>query len=508
MTKGTEEFLVESTPVIDLRKHGLSASGDQSSSANDGPENWSSEKTEVYVDSDDDSTSACLVSSNGESYPITTFPFVLGRGNECDLVLNGKGVSRKHVEIVFQSGRFVVNDLESLNGIKINGYKVNRVILEEGDEIKLGEVALAFSNGGEAKELPIKTKPARDKSKTKSSEAEVDPFDTGSKKYLKFGAFAAGLILLGGGGYFGLQQYSNSNQAPAGQIIVSSSSPASGSSTNTSQSQASPSSATDEEVTALPSAAPPPSIAAPPPSLATIGVTPRIKSDTDGTGGSSASIQEREPAKPKAEVVRYKKTDEAKALLSKADSKYLSGDADALFKAMTVYENDSKIPSSVRNSLKSKHESLARLYANYTAGKKAYVGGDKSEAFRSWSAFLEKEKSMFRSKRSVYADQVASKVIEVYVAKGNEASQAGEHHKAYQLWDKANKLGDSVAAKIAIDNAHTKARQLYRKALRLEYVNSTQAKELWEEVVQLVPAGTEYHTKASSKLAWYEKWGA
>jgi hypothetical protein len=50
--------------------------------------------------------------------------------------------------------------------------------------------------------------------------------------------------------------------------------------------------------------------------------------------------------------------------------------------------------------------------------------------------------------------------------------------------------------------------QLYRQALRLEYVNTSKAKALWMEVTELLPPGTEYNTKASAKLAWYDKWGA
>ena len=141
MSKKSEEFAVESTPVIDLSKHMLS-DGPENFSANDPLESWDNEKTEVYVDSDDDTGNAALLDNEGNRHPITAFPYTLGRGNECDFVLNGKGVSRKHAEIVFQSGRFVINDLQSLNGIKVNGYKVNRVILEECDAIKLWEVFL------------------------------------------------------------------------------------------------------------------------------------------------------------------------------------------------------------------------------------------------------------------------------------------------------------------------------------------------------------------------------
>ncbi len=50
--------------------------------------------------------------------------------------------------------------------------------------------------------------------------------------------------------------------------------------------------------------------------------------------------------------------------------------------------------------------------------------------------------------------------------------------------------------------------RLYRKALRLEYVNTKQAMQIWQEVVGLVPPGNEYHTKSSSNLVWYQRWRA
>ena len=90
----------------------------------------------------------------------------------------------------------------------------------------------------------------------------------------------------------------------------------------------------------------------------------------------------------------------------------------------------------------------------------------------------------------------------------NEAAKSGKSQDAYKNWQKALSYGDSVAARIAIDAANQKSQQLYRQALRLEYVNADRAKELWREVLTLVPPGTEYYTKASSKLAWYDKWGS
>lgn len=479
MKQGSDNFAPESTPVIDLRKNGLPSSID--SSANDPSQNWDNDKTEVYMDSDEEDAAASLIDAEGESHPITAFPYIMGRGTECDLVLSGKGLSRKHVEIVFQSGRFVINDLDSLNGLKVNGYKVSRVILEEGDAIKLGEVHLTFTSGD-----------AQIAADDGALEAPAsDPFGAGSpKKAVKLIGAAFGVALLIGGGLFAY----TSMQAiqPTGQIVqVKPQSKASSPQVK----QAAPSVAAIAEKPV--DISPPKPISAPPPSIS---IKPALKKPKVLEPSMVA-------VKPKPKPKVSKNLAAANRVLSSANSRYLDGDADSLFAEMIMYKNDSKLPSSLRTKLKSKHETLATVYSDYIKGQKAYAQNNLDGAFNYWTRFLEKEGRIYSKSRSLYADQVVLRVVDEYVTKGNKASQSGDHHKAYQMWQKAVKLGDSVAAKIAMDSVNAKSKQLYRKALRLEYVNASRAKALWQEVVSLVPPGTEYYTKASSKLAWYERWG-
>ncbi|MCG8536735.1 MAG: hypothetical protein MI808_16725, partial [Pseudomonadales bacterium] len=143
-----------------------------------------------------------------------------------------------------------------------------------------------------------------------------------------------------------------------------------------------------------------------------------------------------------------------------------------------------------------------------TEAQSAFNSGDKNTAFSLWTDFMAREQKLYDGRKSSYSKQIAGKVVDEYVNKGNIASSNGDYHSAYNYWQKAVSLGDSAPAKIAIDNLTTRAQQLYRQALRLEYVNSNKAKSMWREVTNLLPPGTEYHTKASSKLAWYEKWGS
>jgi hypothetical protein len=50
---------------------------------------------------------------------------VMGRSRDCDLVLEDPNVSRKHAEVRPSGGSWVVRDLGSTNGIRVNGRKLD-----------------------------------------------------------------------------------------------------------------------------------------------------------------------------------------------------------------------------------------------------------------------------------------------------------------------------------------------------------------------------------------------
>ena len=75
---------------------------------------------------------------------ITGDPFVIGRSRECDLVLDDPNVSRRHAELRREDDGWVVQDLGSTNGIKLNGKRSRGGRLNPGDEITLGVSRLTF----------------------------------------------------------------------------------------------------------------------------------------------------------------------------------------------------------------------------------------------------------------------------------------------------------------------------------------------------------------------------
>jgi hypothetical protein len=62
----------------------------------------------------------------------------IGRGEECDLVLDEREVSRQHIRIYKQDSQFYVEDLNSKNGTWLNGNQITGTRqLSDGDEIHL-----------------------------------------------------------------------------------------------------------------------------------------------------------------------------------------------------------------------------------------------------------------------------------------------------------------------------------------------------------------------------------
>ena len=69
----------------------------------------------------------------------------IGRSRECDIVLDDAGVSRRHAEIRPGPVGWTVADLESTNGVRVNGAQLHGTQpLEPGDRVELGSTEIVF----------------------------------------------------------------------------------------------------------------------------------------------------------------------------------------------------------------------------------------------------------------------------------------------------------------------------------------------------------------------------
>ena len=69
-------------------------------------------------------------------------PTVVGRGPTVGVRLNDEGVSREHCQFMREGEKVIVVDLGSTNGTFVNGIKVDRKELSDGDKIMVGSTTI------------------------------------------------------------------------------------------------------------------------------------------------------------------------------------------------------------------------------------------------------------------------------------------------------------------------------------------------------------------------------
>jgi pSer/pThr/pTyr-binding forkhead associated (FHA) protein len=99
---------------------------------------------------------------------------LIGRGEDCKIVLDNPLVSRMHARLVFRNGQFSVIDMQSANGVFINGEKKEYSLLKDGDWIEIGKHSLKFAFPKEEKELIAQEGFGTKSAEAKMMDSEVD----------------------------------------------------------------------------------------------------------------------------------------------------------------------------------------------------------------------------------------------------------------------------------------------------------------------------------------------
>ncbi|MGB9762399.1 MAG: FHA domain-containing protein [Minisyncoccia bacterium] len=85
-----------------------------------------------------------LVNQDGILYPINSKNFIIGRDKSCNIIVNDKYASRRHTQIISDSGILKIIDLNSKNGTYLNNNKISSAILKDGDLIRIGKTIFRF----------------------------------------------------------------------------------------------------------------------------------------------------------------------------------------------------------------------------------------------------------------------------------------------------------------------------------------------------------------------------
>lgn len=81
---------------------------------------------------------------SGERVTLRSETTVIGRGADCDVRVVDASVSRRHARLTVVGRAVVVEDLGSTNGTLLNGKKVGRETLGNGDELRFGAAVVRF----------------------------------------------------------------------------------------------------------------------------------------------------------------------------------------------------------------------------------------------------------------------------------------------------------------------------------------------------------------------------
>jgi len=94
---------------------------------------------------DGDHVAQAFLSIGGQRTPIGPRGVVIGRGSDADIVLSSTDVSRRHAEVVPEDDSWLLVDLGSTNGIRLNARQVGvPTQLTDGDVIEIGPHELTF----------------------------------------------------------------------------------------------------------------------------------------------------------------------------------------------------------------------------------------------------------------------------------------------------------------------------------------------------------------------------
>ncbi len=119
----------------------------------------------------------------GSEFQVLGTDVVIGRAPDCDVVLEHPSVSKQHARIVLEGEDLFIEDLESSNGVSVNGVERKRAALRSGDRIEVGALSFHFLVGNQTLPLVMDDVPV-------GGSSRVVPLAIGG---------AVALLLVGGG---------------------------------------------------------------------------------------------------------------------------------------------------------------------------------------------------------------------------------------------------------------------------------------------------------------------
>ncbi len=106
------------------------------------------------------------VGDTPQTHAFATGEVIIGRTDECQIILQDPSISRKHAKVVVDGSEVRVLDLKSKNGTKVNGTQVMEAVLKDGDRLHLGKFEITFNDALESKVVLDDHKPLSEEAGT------------------------------------------------------------------------------------------------------------------------------------------------------------------------------------------------------------------------------------------------------------------------------------------------------------------------------------------------------
>ena len=75
----------------------------------------------------------------GDPIPLIRATLTFGRRESCDVCMRFPNISGLHCELSWRDGFWYIKDLNSTNGVKVNGLRVQERLLQPRDEVTIGQ---------------------------------------------------------------------------------------------------------------------------------------------------------------------------------------------------------------------------------------------------------------------------------------------------------------------------------------------------------------------------------
>jgi hypothetical protein len=82
---------------------------------------------------------------DGQRHEVAKRQVVIGRSKDADVQISDPNVSRRHAELRQEGATYWIVDLDSTNGVEVNGKRMKRLKLEDGTRFTIGSTELTFA---------------------------------------------------------------------------------------------------------------------------------------------------------------------------------------------------------------------------------------------------------------------------------------------------------------------------------------------------------------------------